>query len=74
MTPLISVIIPYYKADKYIDQCVDSILLQTIKDIEIIIAVDAKDSDGKAFLEAKMWSRTRIVGGGMTYPRIETRA
>lgn len=64
MEPLISVIIPYYKADQYIDKCVGSILSQTIKDIEIIIAVDIKDTKGKQNLETKKWPSVRVITGG----------
>ena len=32
----ISVIIPVYNAEKYIEQCISSIANQTLKDIEII--------------------------------------
>ena len=42
--PKISVIVPVYKVEKYLNQCIDSILNQTLKDIEIII-VDEGDMD-----------------------------
>lgn len=64
MNPLISVIIPYYKAEKYIDQCVESLLSQTLKDIEIIIAVDIKDNEGMKYLESKNWPAVRVIRGG----------
>ena len=35
--PKVSVIIPVYKVEKYLVQCLDSIVGQTLKDIEIII-------------------------------------
>lgn len=38
--PQISVIIPVYKVEKYLRQCVDSILSQTFKDLEIILVDD----------------------------------
>lgn len=40
----ISVIIPCYNTEKYIDKCLNSILNQTYKDLEIIL-VDDKSSD-----------------------------
>lgn len=43
--PIISVIIPVYKVEKYLKQCVDSVINQTIKDIEIIL-VDDGSPDG----------------------------
>ena len=42
--PKVSVIIPVYKVEKYLVQCLDSIVGQTLKDIEIII-VDEGDKD-----------------------------
>lgn len=42
--PLISVIIPCYKVEKYLDRCVNSVINQTFKDLEIIL-VDDKSPD-----------------------------
>ena len=38
--PLISVIIPMYNAEKYIEQCLGSMMSQTFKDCEVIIVDD----------------------------------
>lgn len=38
--PKVSVIIPVYKAEKYISRCIESILNQTLNDIEIILIDD----------------------------------
>ena len=40
MNPLISVIIPVYKVEKYLHQCVDSVLKQSYNNIEIILVDD----------------------------------
>lgn len=45
MEPLISVIIPVYKSERYLRQCVDSVLSQDFKDIEVIL-VDDGSPDG----------------------------
>ena len=41
----VSVIIPVYNVEKYLKQCLDSIVNQTLKDIEII-CIDAGSTDG----------------------------
>lgn len=40
MRPLVSVVVPVYKVEKYIHRCVDSILNQTLENIEIILVDD----------------------------------
>ena len=47
-TPKISVIVPVYKVEKYLNKCVDSIVNQTFTDIEIILVDDGSpDNSGK---------------------------
>ena len=38
--PLISIIIPVYKVEKYLKRCVDSVIKQTYKNLEIILIDD----------------------------------
>lgn len=40
MTPKISIIVPVYKVEKYLQKCVDSILNQTFKEFELILVND----------------------------------
>jgi glycosyltransferase involved in cell wall biosynthesis len=45
--PLISIIIPVYKAEKYLDECISSIVGQTYNNLEIILIDDGSpDSSG----------------------------
>lgn len=60
---MISVIVPVYKTAKYIPQCLDSILAQTYKNLEVIVVNDASPDNSIDILRryAAMDSRVRIV-------------
>ena len=40
ISPLVSIIIPVYKVEEYLDRCVESAVNQTYKDLEIILVDD----------------------------------
>jgi len=50
--PLISVVIPVYNVEKYLSECLDSVLLQTLRDIEIICVNDGSTDRSPDILRA----------------------
>jgi glycosyltransferase involved in cell wall biosynthesis len=63
MKPRVSVIIPIYNAQNYLEQCIDSVVNQTVKNIEIILVDDeSTDDSGKMCDEwRKRDSRINVV-------------
>lgn len=49
--PKVSVIIPVYNAQTYLERCLDSVVNQTLKDIEIICVDDCSTDDSVKILE-----------------------
>ena len=61
--PKVSIIIPVYNVEKYLRQCMDSVVNQTLKDIEIICINDGSTDNSLNILEeyANQDSRIKIV-------------
>lgn len=59
----VSIIVPVYQVEKYIRQCVDSILAQTFKDFELILVDDGStDKSGEICDEyAKVDGRVKVI-------------
>ncbi len=62
-TPLVSIVVPFYNVEKYIAQCLDSIIGQTYKNIEIICVDDCGQDNTAQIVEeyAKKDSRIRVI-------------
>ena len=70
----VSIIVPVYQVEKYIRQCVDSILAQTFTDFELILVDDgSKDQSGQICDEyARMDTRVKVIhkeNGGLSDAR-----
>lgn len=72
--PAISVIIPVYRVERYLDACVASVVAQTFRDLEIVLVDDGSPDDCPALCEA--WARKdpriRVVhreNGGLSAAR-----
>ncbi len=60
--PLVSVIIPAYNHENYVQECINSIIEQTYKNIELIIVDDgSKDSTWNKIQEMKAVCEKRFV-------------
>lgn len=72
--PLISVIVPVYKTEKYIEKCINSIVNQTYQKLEIILVDDGSPDGCPAICD--MWAaqdpRIRVIhktNGGLSSAR-----
>ncbi len=56
----ISVIVPVYNRDWFLKSCIDSLLVQNVKDYEIIVVNDASNDETKDILDSYQDPRLRI--------------
>ena len=63
MNPKVSIIVPVYNVEKYLDRCMESLLNQTLKDIEIILVDDGSPDKCPQMCDeyAKKDSRIRVI-------------
>ena len=72
--PKVSVVVPIYGVEKYLRQCVDSILSQTLKEIEVILVDDGSPDGCPAIVDEYAARDTRVVAihqenGGVSFSR-----
>ena len=72
--PKVSVIVPVYNSEKYIEECLNSIINQTLKDLEIIIVDDGSSDSSPQICDeyASKDSRIKVIhkenaGLGVSY-------
>lgn len=59
--PLISIIVPVYKVEKYLKRCVDSILAQTYHNIEVVLVDDGSPDNCGAICDKYKETDNRVV-------------
>jgi glycosyltransferase involved in cell wall biosynthesis len=72
MEPLVSIIVPIYKVEKYIRRCVESILNQSYKSIEIILVDDGSPDNCGRIIDTYEDSRIIVLhkeNGGLSDAR-----
>ena len=70
----ISFILPVYKVEKYLDECVESIVSQTYRDIEVVLVDDGSPDNCPVLCDqwAKKDQRIKVVhkpNGGLSDAR-----
>ena len=82
-SPKVSVIIPMYNTVKYISTCIESVMIQSLKEIEIIVIDDCSTDDSYEFVRKnycdsssgkydpriKLFQNLRNVGAGLSRNR-----
>lgn len=74
MEELVTIVVPVYKVEKYIDKCINSILNQTYKNLEIILVDDGSPDTCKEICDnyAKQDIRIKVIhkeNGGLSDAR-----
>ena len=74
MKPVISIITPVYKAEKYMRRCIDSLLAQTFTDFELILVDDGSPDNSGAICDeyASKDPRVKVIhkeNGGVSSAR-----
>lgn len=72
--PIISIIVPVYKVEKYLHRCIDSILAQTYTDFELILVDDGSPDRSGSICDAyaQQDARIRVIhkeNGGVSTAR-----
>ena len=74
MRPLVSIVVPIYNVEKYLDRCIKSLTQQTLKDIEIILVDDESPDKCPQLCDeyASLDSRIKVIhkkNGGLGLAR-----
>ncbi len=59
--PKVSIVVPIYNVEKYLRECIDSIINQTYKNLEIIVVNDGSTDDSLGKLQQFSDNRLKII-------------
>ena len=59
--PKVSIVVPIYNVERYLNECVDSILNQTLKDIEVILVDDGSPDNCGAIVDEYAKNDSRVI-------------
>ena len=65
MEVLVSVVVPVYNTARYLNQCVDSLIKQSLKDVEFIFVDDGSTDQSVDILEQYRQKDNRIKRNGI---------
>ena len=65
MNPLITIIVPAYNVEKYIDRCINSIINQSYQNLQVIIVNDGSTDNTWEKCQRYEDKRIEIVGSQM---------
>lgn len=76
MHPLVSIVVPIYNAEKYLSRCIESLINQTLKELEIILVNDGSKDNSLAICREYAAADSRVVlidkaNGGVSAARNE---
>jgi glycosyltransferase involved in cell wall biosynthesis len=61
METLVSVIVPVYNVENYLEECLNSIVSQTVKDIEVIIVNDASPDNSETIIRRYLTKYSNFI-------------
>lgn len=61
MAPIVSVIMPVFNAERYVAQAVESVLAQTVKDLEVIVVIDGSTDHSSEVVKKFEDPRLRLM-------------
>lgn len=59
--PKISIIVPVYNVEKYLEKCLDSLVNQTLRDIEIIIVNDGSTDNSQIIINSYLQQYPTLI-------------